>query len=101
MANSFGPNSWKIDSTANLWDYKTKGPLAIRKLCWLPSAAGQSLLINENSGSTPTGIIWETSSLTFAPAGEQIIEFWDNGKWFDGMTLTTMTAGGVLYVYPE
>ena len=97
MANVFDSNVWTLDTAAAIWDYTTKGPIALRKLLWKPSAAGQTLKIAETDG----GLIWESTSLAATPAGDQIMEFWDTGKWFDGMTLTTLTAGGKLYVWPE
>lgn len=98
MANTYGSNVWKLDTTGVIWPYATQGPIAIKKLIWHPSAASQSLLVSESDG----GIIWEPqASLAAGAAGEQVIEFWDEGRWFDGLTLTTLTAGGVLYVYPE
>jgi hypothetical protein len=66
-------------------------------MIWKPSAAGQTLVVSESDG----GVIWSDTSATGTPAGDRIIEFWDDGRSFDGFTLTTLTAGGKLYVYPE
>ena len=95
MGNTFGSNVWVIDTAAALWDYTTKGSVPIRKLIWKPSDASQTLIIKETDGA----VIWSTTSLAETPAGDQTIEFFDEGKWFDGLTVDTITSGGVLYVY--
>lgn len=98
MANVYHSNVWVLDTTGVIWPYTTQGPIAIKKLVWHPSAAAQTLLVSESDG----GVIWSPeASLAGGAAGEQVIEFWDSGKWFDGLTLTTLTAGGKLHVYPE
>lgn len=95
MANTFGSNVWSLDTAGVIWSYTTQGPVKVAKFLWKPSAGGQSLAIDETDG----GEIWTATSLAAAPAGEQELRF-EGGKWFDGITLTTLTAGGTLYVYP-
>ena len=96
MANVFDSHVWTLDTTGAIWSYTTQGPLKIKKLVWLPSAASQTLLISETDG----GRIWGATSLDATPVGDQELSF--HGKeegWFDGFTLTTLTSGGKLYVY--
>ena len=95
MGNTFTSNCWVLDTAAAIWSYTTQGPIKIRKLIWQPSAAAQSLAVDE----TDVGEIWTSTSLEASPVGEQELDFGE-GKWFDGLTLTTLTAGGKLYVYP-
>lgn len=94
MGNTFASNCWTLDTAAAIWAYSTQGPIKIRKLIWQPSAASQTLLVSESDG----GVIWSTTSLAATPAGDQELDF-QKGKWFDGLTLTTLTSGGKLYVY--
>ncbi|MFA5234449.1 MAG: hypothetical protein WC390_08635 [Sulfurimonas sp.] len=95
MANVYGSNVWTLDTAGAIWSYTAQGPIKIRKLLWKPSAASESLAVDE----TDVGEIWTATSSAAAPAGEQELDF-NEGKWFDGLTLTTITAGGKLYVYP-
>jgi hypothetical protein len=95
MANAFGSHVWTLDTVGAIWSYTTQGAIKIRKFIWNPSASGQSLAIDE----TDAGELWTSTSLAAAPAGSQELDFGE-GKWFDGLTLTTLTAGGTLYVYP-
>ena len=90
MANVYDSHVWTLDTAAAI----STGQVKVRKLLWKPSAAGQSLALNEADG----GEIWTATSLAAAPAGEQEFDFGE-GRWFDGITLTTLTAGGYLYVY--
>jgi hypothetical protein len=94
MANTYGSNVWTLDTAGAIWSYTTQGPVCVRKFVWTPSAAGQSLAVDE----TDVGEIWTATSLEATPVGDQELDFCD-GKWFDGITLTTLTAGGKLYVY--
>jgi hypothetical protein len=95
MANVYGSNVWTLDTAGAIWSYTTQGPIKISKFLWKPSAASQSLAIDE----TDADEIWTATSLAAAPAGEQELDFGE-GRWFDGLTITTLTAGGTLYVYP-
>jgi hypothetical protein len=95
MGNVFGSNVWTLDTAGAIWSYATLGPIKIRKIIWKPSAASQSLAIDETDG----GEIWTATSLAAAPAGEQELDFGGEGKWYDGLTLTTLTSGGTVYVY--
>ena len=90
MANVYDSHVWTLDTAAAI----ATGQVKVRKFLWKPSAAGQSLAINE----ADVGEIWTATSLAAAPAGEQELDFGE-GQWFDGITLTTLTAGGTLYVY--
>lgn len=93
MANTFDSHVWTLDTAGAIATY----PVKVRKFIWKPSAAGQSLAIDEADG----GEIWTATSTAAHPAGEQELSFEDgmSGMWFDGITLTTLTAGGALYVY--
>lgn len=95
MANTFGSNVWTLDTAGAIWSYTTQGPIKIKKIIWRPSAASETLVLDETDG----GEILTTTSLAATPAGDQEFDFGE-GKWFDGLTVTTLTAGGYLYVYP-
>jgi hypothetical protein len=94
MANVYGSNVWTLDTVGAIRSYTTQGAIKIMSFLWKPSAAAQSLAIDETDG----GEIWTATSIAAAPAGEQLMDFGE-GKWFDGLTLTTITAGGTLRVY--
>lgn len=96
MGNSYHSNMWLLDTAGAIWSYTTKGPIKLRKLVWHPAAAADQLLVSETDG----GVIWQPeNALAGGAAGVQSIDFGDDGEWYDGFTLTTLTAGGKLHVY--
>lgn len=95
MSNTFGSNVWSLDTAGSIWSYTTQGPVKVKKMIWTPSAASQTLAVDETDG----GEIWSATSLDATPVGDQELDFAE-GRWFDGITLTTLTSGGKLYVYP-
>ena len=90
MANAYGSTVWTLDTAGAIFPSAIK----IKKMVWVPNAAGDDLAVDEADG----GEIWTvTDALTGGVAGKEEIDFAE-GKWFDGLTLTTI-GGGKLYVY--
>jgi len=91
MANAYAARTWLLDTAAVI---VTSNPVHIAKMIWRPSAAGQTLLVENGAGAR----IWGASSLAATPAGN---ETWDNplpNMPFSGFKLTTITSSGTLEV---
>ena len=92
MANAFGPREWKLDTTGVI----TTDKVRVRKMQWVPAAANDDILVSNSAGDK----IWEvTNAIAGAVPGTENIDFGDHGHDVEGFVLTTLTAGGVLYVW--
>jgi len=91
MANDSDARTWLLDTAATI---DVDAPICIAKMIWHPSAASQTLLVQNGAGKR----IWGATSLTGAPAGDTE---WINPSpmmAFCGFTLATITATGTLEV---
>lgn len=92
MGNAYGPREWKLDTTGTI----TVDKVRVRKMRWVPAAANDDLLVSNSAGD----VVWElTNAIAAALAGAEEIDYGDHGHDIEGFVLTTMTAGGVLYVW--
>jgi hypothetical protein len=91
MANQSTARTWLLDTAGVI---EADRPVHVAKMIWKPSAASQTLLVQNGAG----GYIWGSTSLTGTPAGDQT---WDNpspNMPFIGFKLATLTATGTLQV---
>jgi hypothetical protein len=92
MANAYGPLAWKLDTAGTI----STDTIRVKKMRFMPNAADDDLLVSNSAGDK----IWEiTNALAGGLAGAEEIDFGDSGHDIDGFVLTTLTAGGVLYVW--
>ncbi len=95
MANTFGSHVWTLDTAGAIWSYTTQGPIKISKIIFEPSASGQSAALDETDGGE---LCTFNSSIDATPIGDQEFTF-PGGKWFDGLTLTSISSGAKVKIY--
>jgi hypothetical protein len=94
MANNFSARTWIIDTAGTTSKYT--GPVYIGRISWHPTAAGQSLVVEDGRGN----IQWQVTSVAAGNDASSGIEDWPNPEHkmpWDGFYVPTMTAG-ILYV---
>jgi hypothetical protein len=91
MGNIYGHVQWILDTIGVI----TTDKVRVRKMEWIPNAAGDDLVINDNNGES----MWTvTDALAGGLAGAERIDFGDRGIDFLGFNLATL-GGGTLYVW--
>jgi hypothetical protein len=91
MANTFGPNTWKIDTAATL----TADKRNLRRLEFVPNAAADAVKVTDGSDN----LLWEvTSALAGGRAGVEGVDY-GSGKEVNGIKVATLGSSCVLYLY--
>ena len=91
MANSYGSNFWRLDTEGAIVDFR----LTIKKIIFKPSDSGDEVVLSDSQGK----IFWEfTNALAATPIGDKEVD-WPNNQEIDGITITTLSSGAVLFIY--
>jgi len=88
MSNITTGNVWKLD-TAEL---VTANPVYVKRIRYLPDAEADQLVITDNGGNE----IWNQTAIA---AGDDIDYWLEVEGSVNGITVSTLTASGVVWVY--
>jgi len=86
MANDTTGNPWKLDTAGVI----QTAPLVIKKITWTPTADGDDILIQDNSG----GETWSLKAIA-ATSDEEIVYTQEINGSVNGFNLVTLDAGTV------
>ena len=94
MSNNFAPRTWILDTAGTTSVYT--GPVYVGRMSWHPTAAGQTLIIQNGLGH----VMWQIQSVAAGNDSAAGILDWPNPEHkipWDGFQIFQMDAG-VLYV---
>lgn len=92
MSNSLGARFWKIDTAAELITERR----VVLRMKFVPGAVGDDCVVTNTAGETFFEVI---DSSIAGNIGSQTFDVGHNGWWTDGITVSTLTAGSILYIW--